>query len=453
MFASADLFLSHPKFQQGLDLMLEALVELQTGATALTEESYARQLQHVARLRGRPLFFPYLGSGVGKGARVRTAEGRWLLDVAIGIGVHFFGHSHPDLVRAAMTAAASDVVMQGNLQANSEYGDLLEILLKHSAPQLAHGWLSVPGTEANENALKLIRHHQHPARDIIAFRRCFHGRTTTMAEITDRPDYRKGQPARERVFYLPFHEADDPESSRKTLTALRETLDQHPGEIAACVFELVQGEAGFHVAPREFFIPLMETLKERGVAIWVDEIQTFGRTGELFAFQRLDLTEYVDVVTIGKLLQNSALLFRAEYQPDPALISGTFAGSTVGMAVGRRIVEKLVQENYLGPHGHIAELEQHAREGLERLQRQHSNLVRSFSGIGAMWSLEPVRASLADIKALLHECYRNGLIAYYSGFGDGPYRLRLFLPGGVLTVDELNEALEILRFSLLRLYS
>jgi 4-aminobutyrate aminotransferase-like enzyme len=445
------LFSSHPKFQRGLDLIAEALAELQTSAPPMDAESYAQQLQRVAQLRGRPLFFPYLGSGLGKGAKVRTADGRWLLDFAIGIGVHFFGHGHPELVRTALTAAASDVVMQGNLQANPEYGNLLEILLQHSAPQLAHGWLSLPGTEANENALKLIRQHHYPARDIIAFRRCFHGRTTTMAEITDRPDYRKGQPERERVYYLPFYEPDDPESAKKTLALLQDILDQHPGEIAACVFELVQGEAGFRVAPREFFAPLMELLKERGVAVWVDEIQTFGRTGELFAFQRLHVAEYVDVVTIGKLLQNSAMLFRAEYQPDPALISGTFAGSTVGMAVGRRIVEKLVQENYCGPHGHIAVLEQHAREGLARLQRELPQAVRSFSGIGAMWSLEPTHSSLTEIKALLHECYRNGLILYYSGAAEGPYRLRLFLPGGVLTVDELDQAFEILRFSLARL--
>ena len=453
MFSSQELFLSHPKFQQGLELVLAALAELQTDATVFDEEAYSRQLQRVGGLRGRPLFFPYVGSGVGKGAKVRTADGRWLLDFAIGIGVHFFGHTHPDLVRTAITAAASDIVIQGNLQANAEYGDLLEVLLQHSAPQFAHGWLSVPGTEANENALKLIRHHAHPARDIIAFRRCFHGRTTTMAEITDRPDYRKGQPIRERVFYLPFYEPDDPDSSRKTLSALREILDQHPGEIAACVFELVQGEAGFRVAPREFFVPLMEILKERGVCVWVDEVQTFGRTGELFAFQKLALTDYIDVVTVGKLLQNSALLFRAEYQPDPALISGTFAGTTVGLAVGRCIVEKLVQENFLGPHGRIAELGQYAQEGLARLQQELPSCLRSFSGVGAMWSVEPVRASLADIKALLHECYRNGLIAYYSGFEDGPYRLRLFLPGGVLTVDELDEAFAILRFSLLQLRS
>ncbi len=431
--------------------MLEALTDLQVRADALEGTSYTEQLQRVAQLRGRPLFFPYLGSGIGKGAKVRTAEGRWLLDFAIGIGVHFFGHSHPDLLRTAITAAASDVAMQGNLQANAEYGALLEILLQHSAPQLAHGWLSLPGTEANENALKLIRYHQQPARDIIAFRRCFHGRTTTMAEITDRPDYRKGQPSRERVFYLPFYESEDPESGQKTLSALREVLDQHPGEIAACVFELVQGEAGFRVAPRAFFVPLMETLKERGITVWVDEIQTFGRTGELLAFQRFDLAEYVDVVTVGKLLQNSALLFRAEYQPDPALISGTFAGTTVGMAVGRRIVEKLVQENYLGPKGRIVALEHATREQLTRLQQDLPNAICAFAGIGAMWSLEPARASLANIKALLHECYRNGLILYYAGFGEGPYRLRLFLPGGVLTVDELTEAVDILRFSLKQL--
>lgn len=450
MLLSSERLLSHPSFQHGLDLILEALADLQANAGTGDADSYVQQLQRVARLRGRPLFFPYIGSGLGRGAKVRTADGRWLLDLAIGIGVHFFGHSHPDLVRTALTAAASDVVMQGNLQANAEYGDLLDILLSHSAPQLAHGWLALSGAEANENALKLIRYHHQPARDLIAFRRCFHGRTTTMAEITDRPDYRKGQPTRERVFYVPFYEPDDPDSTQRTLTALREILDQHPGAIAACVFELVQGESGFRVAPREFFVPLMETLKERGVAVWVDEIQTFGRTGELFAFQRLDLADYVDVVTVGKLLQNSAVLFRAEYQPDPALISGTFAGSTVGMAVGRRIVEKLVQENYLGPHGRIATLGQYARDGLARLQADLPGALRACGGIGAMWAFEPADASHEGVKALLQECYRNGLILYYAGVGEGPYRVRMFLPGGVLTVDELNEALAILRFSLAR---
>jgi 4-aminobutyrate aminotransferase-like enzyme len=451
MSRASERFLAHPVFKRGLDLMLEALAELQASGESAATHAYPQQLQRVAQLRGRPLFFPYIGSGLGRGAKVCTADGRWLLDFAIGIGVHFFGHSHPDLLRTALLAAASDIVMQGNLQANAEYGDLLDIVLRHAAPQLTHGWLSLSGAEANENALKLIRYHHQPAHGVIAFRRCFHGRTTTMAEITDRPDYRKGQPARERVFYLPFYEPEDPHSAQRTRTALREILDRYPGTIAACVFELVQGEAGFRVAPREFFVPLLEMLKERGVAVWVDEIQTFGRTGELFAFQRLDLAEYVDIVTVGKLLQNSAVLFREEYQPDPGLISGTFAGSTVGMAVGRRIVEKLVQEGYLGPQGKIVALEQHARERLARLQADLPGVIRAIGGIGAMWAVEPAQASHDGVKALLQECYQNGLILYYAGMGEGPYRIRMFLPGGVLTLDEFDEAVDILRFSLTRL--
>lgn len=176
------LLQSHPKFQQGLDFILEALTDLQAD-TRVMPDGYAQELQRVAQLRGRPLFFPYIGSGIGRGAKVRTADGRWLLDFAIGIGVHFFGHSNPDLVRAALTAAASDVVMQGNLQANAEYGDLLEMLLSHAGPHLTNGWLSLPGAEANENALKLIRYHHQPAHAVIAFHRCFHGRTTTMERL------------------------------------------------------------------------------------------------------------------------------------------------------------------------------------------------------------------------------------------------------------------------------
>jgi 4-aminobutyrate aminotransferase-like enzyme len=130
------------------------------------------------------------------------------------------------------------------------------------------------------------------------------------------------------------------------------------------------------------------------------------------------------------------------------LISGTFAGSTVGMAVGRRIVEKLVNEQYLGPNGKIVALEQHTREGLERLRVDAAGKVRAVSGVGAMWAVELTNASHEVIRAFVQTCYRNGLIVYYAGVGEGPYRLRLFFPGGVMTTDELGEALEILRVSL-----
>src|SRR5207248_5860190 len=145
---------------------------------------------------------------------------------------------------------------------------------------------------------------------IIAFRGCFHGRTCAMAEITDRPDYRVGQPPTFPVRYLPFYDRHDPSSPTKTLAQLRQIIAEAADQIGAIVVELVQGEAGFITAPREFFVPLFEECRRAGIPIWVDEVQTFGRVTELFATDLLNLAEYADVITVGKVFQGSALLFR-----------------------------------------------------------------------------------------------------------------------------------------------
>src|SRR6185312_4930970 len=102
---------------------------------------------------------------------------------------------------------------------------------------------------------------------------------------------------------------------------------------------------------RDFFAPLFEECRRAGVLIWIDEVQTFARTGELFATHRLDLDDYADVITIGKVFQGSAMLYRKALTPDSALISGTYSGATVPMAVAIRILEKLTTGGYFGPNG------------------------------------------------------------------------------------------------------
>jgi 4-aminobutyrate aminotransferase / (S)-3-amino-2-methylpropionate transaminase / 5-aminovalerate transaminase len=439
---------AHAKIRQGIELILEALPEADGGAP-LSSEEYRRILDDLGCLRGRPLLLPYLSSGTGRGARVRLADGRFVLDFALGIGVHFFGHGDPDLVRTALEAAIEDTVMQGNLQMGRVVPELLSLLVANAGGRLEHGWIANSGSEANETALKIIRQKHAPASEIIAFRGCFHGRTTTMAEITDRPDYREGQPQRETVHTLPFFDAAHPERWRRTLTLLRELLATRRERISCFVFELVQGESGFRTAPREFFEPLMKECRAAGVAVWIDEIQTFGRTGELFAFQKLGLGPYVDVVTIGKMLQAAVTLYTAEYNPKPGLVSGTYAGSTVGLAVGRRIVERLLGEQYLSTTGRIARLGDLAAEHLHRLARDLGPRgVTGVDGVGAMWALELSTRSHEAVLDLVRRCFDAGLLLYYAG--TGPYRLRLFLPAGVLSADELEEGVAILRDCLAR---
>jgi 4-aminobutyrate aminotransferase-like enzyme len=229
---------------------------------------------------------------------------------------------------------------------------------------------------------------------------------------------------------------------------LRDLFSTRRDRIACVVFELVQGESGFRTAPREFLEPLMRECRAAGVAVWVDEIQTFGRTGELFAFQKLGLAPYVDVVTVGKMLHCAAALYTDEYNPRPGLVAGTFAGTTVGLAIGRRITERLLAEGFLGPHGRIVQLGAFAEERLRRLARDlGGRRVGAIDGVGAMWAVELSGASHAAVLALLRRCFDAGLLLYYGG--SGPYRLRFFLPA-VITEAEIGEAVDILQSCLRR---
>jgi len=433
-----------PKFEQGLRLMLNAIAEAKTSAQPpLAPAAMRAELNDLATLRGRSAFYPYLGSGIGRGARAMLADGRWVLDLALGIGVHLFGHGNLDLIETAIRAAASDLVMQGNLVFNREYNLLMKSLLAAAPRGMAHCWLSLSGADANENALKLVRQKRDGRPGIIAFRGCFHGRTSAMAEITDRPDYRLGQPQTFPVRYLPFFDRRDPRSAATTLAMLREIIAHEGDQMAAMIVELVQGEAGFVTAPREFFIPLFDECRRAGIPLWIDEIQTFARVSELFATDLLNLADYADVITIGKVLQGSALLLREEFTPDPALISGTYSGATVSMAVARRIIEKLTSEQILGPEGRERRLERLTRQHLERLSPAKSGIISEVDGVGAIIAFRIGDGDLNSTREFIRRCFDAGLVLYYGGHQ--PACVRLFLPAGVLTDDELDEAFAIMK--------
>jgi 4-aminobutyrate aminotransferase-like enzyme len=300
---------------------------------------------------------------------------------------------------------------------------------------------------ANENALKMIFQKHAPADRILAFERGFAGRTTTLAELTDRPGYRDGLPLRGNVLLVPFHDGEAGDPGARALAALDAHLARYPGRIAAMLFELVQGEGGFHTAPREFFAALMERCRAAGVAVWIDEVQTFARTPGLFAFRTLGLEDYVDVVSVGKVLQGSAVLFRRAYNPRPGLVAGTFAGSTVGMAVGARILERLETEGYLGPEGRIAVLERRVERRFEALAKRMPRAVGPRSGLGAMQAFAPFDGSEAAVNAVVRAAEGEGLLVWSAGHA--PAKVRLLLPLNV-SDEELEAGFAMLEKALRR---
>jgi 4-aminobutyrate aminotransferase-like enzyme len=264
------------------------------------ESQASKEIQQLGQVRSRPLFYNYIGSGLGRGPYVELEDGSVKLDLINGIGIHLFGHSHPRVMQATLKGALSDIVQQGNLQPNTEYlkfsDKLLSVAKRNS--RLNYVWLSTCGTMANENALKMSRQKKRGTKMILTFKNAFAGRSTMMTEITDNPAFKVGIPEYGEILRLPFYNPVDPKD--KTLNALKEHVAKHENNICCFVFEPMLGEGGYRAANREFYIPLLDFCRSKGIPIWADEIQTFTRTGNFFAFETHGIGEYIDICTIAK---------------------------------------------------------------------------------------------------------------------------------------------------------
>ena len=399
--------------------------------------------------RGRPLFYPYIGTGAGNGVYVELEDGSVKMDLINGIGIHILGHGHPKLIKSSLRAGLSDIMMQGNLQANAEYGELMKKLidLAGKSSRLKYAWLTTSGSMANENALKSCRQKYSPAKKIIAMEAAFAGRTTMMAEVTDNDTMRVGLPRYDEVLRIPFFDSKDPESTEKSVAVLKKHLEANKGDICAFMFELMQGEGGFRPAPREFFVALFEECRKADIPIWADEIQTFCRTGEFFAFETLGLGEYIDVCTIAKTAQAAATLYSEELNPKPGLIAGTFAGSTPALKVGAEVLEILATEGYMGAGGKISKIHEEFVGMLNHLNETScKGLLQDAGGMGLMVATTPLDGSKEKMIALLKVLYKNGLIAF--GCGRGPFRVRFLIPA-VMTSNDIKVAGEIIEKSIL----
>ena len=429
------------EFNRNIDGLREPTEEGTTHLNELCEE--------IHQLRGRPLFYPYVGSGAGNAAYVELEDGSVKVDLINGIGINILGHSHPKILEASIRGALQDVVMQGNLEPNLQYKDISKKLLSLASKgtKLKHVWLSTCGTMANENALKMARQKNSPAKMIVALKNAFAGRSTLMAEVTDNPAYKVGLPTYDDVLRVDYYNAKDSKSTENSLRQLKEHVANHSKDIACFSFEPMQGEGGYRVAPRDFYLPLLEFCKEQGIAVWADEVQTFCRSGELLAIQKNGNRR------IGRHCFGCKSICRVElhfivkkYNPQPGLIAGTFSGSSAALSAGIAVLEELSENNYFGPQGKIQEIHDFFVDGLNMLATTTcEGLIHEPGGMGLMVAFTPHDGTKEKMLATIKACFKNGLITF--GCGRDPYRIRFLIPAST-TKKQLEEALRVIDTSL-----
>lgn len=435
-----------PRIAEAKQLIMSAIEEQQAKLSISKAndksliDKFDKQLENFAQLRGAGLWYPYLGSGFGKGSMVELTDGSVKYDFINGIGVHV-GHGIPGLIEASLDASIEDTVMQGHLQQTEASLELSEMFIQAST--LDHCLLTTSGAMACENAIKIALQKQFPKTRILAFENCFMGRTLGLAQVSDKPHLREGLPLNLAIDYLPFYDHKHPEESfEKTLQAAEKIIKRYPDSHALMCMELVQGEGGFYPGETKYFKKLIQFLKSHNILVLVDEVQTFGRFPELLASKHFDIIDEIDILTIGKITQVCATLFRKYLSPRPGLISQTFTGSTSSIYAAKYILQTLMSHEYSGKEGKIQSISSYFREKLESFSKDHPNLIQGPFGVGTLIAFTPLNGVMSDTVKILRELFAEGLIAFLCG--SAPARIRFLPPIIGIKKEDIDASCEIL---------
>ncbi len=447
-----EAYLADPRLVEAKKLISEALndhsskIEGVKAADPELKQSYESMMEEFGKNRGGKLFYNYIGSGIGKGALVELADGSVKYDFITGIGVHYFGHSHPEVIAAEVDGSITNTTMSGNLQQNVDSPKLFKLLLDQANKYDAgfdHMFMTSSGVMAAENALKMAFQKKHPAHRVIAFEKCFMGRTLSVAQITDKAVYRAGLPKTLNVDYIPFYDANEHEGSIKNAVSKLEAMFvRYPGEYAAMCMELVQGEGGYWVGHEDFFKAICDTCHKHNVSVIVDEVQTFMRTDELFAFQYFKLDKHVDFVNIGKNSQICATIYREDHKPRPGLVSQTFTSSGAAINAAYYIINEVANNGYLGKDGKINKIHKCFADHLDKLSQKYPDKIEGPWGIGAMVGMTLFKGDFEKSKAFTFKLFENGCLSFIAG--QNPTRVRFLVPMGAVTEEDIANVCKLI---------
>jgi 4-aminobutyrate aminotransferase/(S)-3-amino-2-methylpropionate transaminase len=329
----------------------------------------------------------------GKGEFVWDEDGRKYIDFVGGIGVMNVGHCHPKVVAAVQAQAERLTHTAFQVAAYDSYVTLAERL--NEAARLGEPTktlLVTTGAEAVENAVKIARAYTNRP-GVIAFTGGFHGRTLMGMSLTgmSEPYKQNFGPFAPETYHIPFPDEYRGVSSDDSIAALNQLFatDIAANRVAAVLIELVQGDGGFLVAPKEFLHQLRALTIKHGIVLIADEIQTgFGRAGSLFAYQQAGMLP--DVVTVAKSLAGglplAGVIGKASIMdaPAPGGLGGTYGGNPIACAAALAVLDLIEEEKLID---HAQALGRQLRKGFDALQARYPS-IGVVRGQGAMLALE-----------------------------------------------------------------
>ena len=379
----------------------------------------------------------------GKGVYVWDVEGKKYLDFLSAYSAVNQGHCHPRIIEA-LTSQAQKLTLTSRAFHNNLLGEYEKYITNY------FGFDKVlpmnTGVEGGETAIKLARRWAYDIKKVpsneahvLFVEGNFWGRTmAAISSSNDPSSYDRFGPYMPGFSLIPYN----------NLAALENAFKSDPN-IAAFMFEPIQGEAGV-VVPDEGYLSGVRALCDQyNVLMIADEVQTgLCRTGKMLACDYENVKP--DLLILGKALSGGTMPVSAVLGSNEVMLTikpgehgSTYGGNPLSCAVAIEALQVLKDEKLADNALTMGKI---FRDRMEKLKQQ-SPLISSVRGRGLLNAI--VIKPFGNGKKAYDVCLQlkeNGLLAKQT-HGD----IIRFAPPLTINQDEMNEACNIIDRTILNL--
>ena len=344
------------------------------------------------------------------------------------------GHSHPRVVQAITEqlqtlCTHTRYIQEGIL-------DYAEDLLSTFEDELAHAMFTCTGSEANDLALRIAKHHTGN-QGIIVTSEAYHGNSESSAGFS--PSMGENSPlglhVRRVTAPSPYRVNTNDMGSWLAAKVSEQINDlERRGEgVAAFIADSLFSSDGVLTQPTNVLGPVADVVRQAGGIFIADEVQSgFSRSGShMWGYQRHGIVP--DIVTMGKPMGNGYPVAGLVVKPDVVASFGndmryfnTFGGNSVAMAAAQATLNVIRDEQLMENAARVGKL---ISDGLHDLARCEERIgdVRSaglYLGVELVNDRETCEPAADTALAVVNGLRERRVLISATGFHANVLKIR-----------------------------
>ncbi len=406
-----------PSQAERLDPAMRGLVERRAQALGPAYRLFYQEPVEIARAKGVLLY---------------DSAGNEYLDAYNNVAS--VGHSHTHVVEAitrqlGILCTHTRYLQEGIL-------NYAEDLLKTFTPNIRHLMLTCTGSEANDLAMRIARHHTGK-KGIIITSEAYHGNSYLTAGFSPSLGERSRLGTWVRRVPTPDSYRLDPAAMgawmAERVSEQIAGLERRGEGVAAFIADSLFSSDGVYSEPRTLLAPVADVVRRAGGLFVADEVQSgFGRVGEGFwGYERHGIAP--DIVTMGKPMGNGYPVAAVALTPEVVAGFGadqryfnTFGGNSVAVAAAQATLEVIRNENLVENCGRVGEL---LRTELRKMMSEFE-FIGDVRGAGLYIGVEIVsdratkKQDSARALAIVNGLRRRRVLISATGFHSNTLKIR-----------------------------